>query len=473
MILTRFVRIQLAVFLVLTIIGVSVMALKYVQLPAMAGIGRNAVTVSMPSAGGLYKHANVTYLGSNVGTVKSVDLTETGVEAKLSIDSGADIPEDSIAAVRSVSAIGEQYVEFTPQSDGGPFVGDGFVVPQSRVEMPTDIGPILDEANALIAVIPRDQLTTLIDETFLAFNDSAGDLKVLIESAKAVVQEATDNVDPTTTLIEELGPLLNTQVVSGAEMRAWVNNLASFTGQLVKSDPELRSVLQNAPGATSVADQLLQDINPSLPIIMANTVGIGQVTLTYNDSIQQLLVVYPALMGSLQTLVQYAEKHENKLPLDFHLMLNDPPACSMGYLAPEQRRPPSDVEIPITPEGIFCRIPQDSSDAVRGARNSPCPGQPGKRAPTPALCEDPQGYVPLGENTRPFGPSQPLVPNVAPSPYQEFGQIETASYNPGTGEYVGPDGEVYADQSLAQSGGGTDAGAPAKSWRAMMSTPTN
>lgn len=473
MILSRFVRIQLVVFLVLTVVGVSVMALSYVQLPSMVGIGRDAVTVKMPSAGGLYKHANVTYLGSTVGTVKAVNLTDTGVEAKLSIDSGADIPEDSIASVRSVSAIGEQYVEFTPQSDGGPFVGDGSVVPQSSVEMPTDIGPILDEANALLAVIPRDQLTTLIDETFLAFNDSAGDLKVLVESAKAVVQEATDSVEPTTTLIEELGPLLNTQVVSGAEMRAWVNNLASFTGQLVKSDPELRSVLENAPGTTSVADQLLQDINPSLPLMLANTAGVGQVALTYNDSIQQLLVVYPALMSTLQTVVQKAEKNGNKLPLDFHLQLNDPAACSMGYLSPEQRRPPSDVTIPVTPEGIYCRIPQDSSDSVRGARNSPCPNHPGKRAPTPELCEDPQGYVPLGESVKPFGPSQPLVPGVAPSPYQGLGDIETAAYNPGTGEYVGPDGEVYVDRSLVQSGAGDATGAPADSWQAMMSTPTD
>ncbi|WP_024793566.1 MCE family protein [Tomitella biformata] len=473
MILTRFVRIQLAIFLVLTVVGVSVMAIKYVQLPAMFGIGRNAVTVHMPSTGGLYKNANVTYLGSTVGTVKSVDLTASGVQAKVSIDSGANIPVDSKVSVRSVSAIGEQYLEFTPQSNGGPLIGNGFEVPADRVQMPTDIGPILDEANQLLEVIPREQLTTMIDETFLAFNDSAGDLKVLIESAKAVIEEATGSVEPTKTLIEELGPLLDTQVVSGDDMRAWVNSLASFTGQLVKSDPELRSVLAQAPGATSVADQLMKDISPTLPLMLANTVSVGQVTMTYNDSIQQLLVVYPALMGALQTLVQKAVKDNNKLPLDFHLALNDPQGCSMGYLSPEQRRPANDVTIPVTPDGIYCRIPQDAQMSVRGARNAPCPLTPGKRAPTPALCEDSTGYVPLGEPTPPFGPAQPDVPGAEITPYQEFGQVGTASYDPGTGQYVAPNGEVYADSSLVPSGANGATSAPADSWQAMLSTPSN
>lgn len=471
MILTRFVRIQLAIFLVLTVIGVSVMAISYVKLPAMFGIGRDTVTVHMPSTGGLYPNANVTYLGSTIGTVKSVDLTDDGVKAKLSIDSGAKIPQDSLASIRSVSAIGEQYVEFTPQSDDKPFIGDGFNVPVGRVVMPTDIGPILDEANALLEVIPQEQLTTMIDETFLAFNDSAGDLKVLIESAKAVIEEATDSVGPTKTLIEELGPLLDTQVVSGEDMRAWVNNLASFTGQVVKSDPELRSILAQAPAATSVADQLLQEINPTLPLMLANTVGIGQITMTYNDSIQQLLVVYPALMTALQTIVQKAMLDGNKLPLDFHLQLNSPQSCNMGYLGPDQRRPPNDVTIPVTPDGIFCRVPQDSEIAVRGARNSPCPLQPGKRAPTPVECEDPAGYIPLGDPVTPFGPPQPNIPGVAPTPYQEFGEIGTASYDPGTGEYMGPDGEVYVDRSLIQGGANGASGAPASSWQAMLSTP--
>lgn len=473
MMLSRFIRIQLVIFLVMTVVGVSVMLVQYVRVGDMLGIGRDKITVDLPTTGGLYESGNVTYRGSNIGKVKSVDLTEDGVKARLSVDSGAKIPQDTEVAVRSVSAIGEQYVEFLPRTDGGPYLSDGAEILESDVSMPTDIGPILDEADKLLSTVPREKLATLVDETFTAFDGAAPDLKKLIESSKALIGEAQDNVDATKSLLTELGPLLETQIVSSDDLRDWVRNLAQFTGQLKSNDPQLRSVLDNAPTTMDEAQGLLQDVHKSLPMLMANAVAVGKVAYTYNDSIQQMLVVYPALMGALQTLTQFSSTHGDKLPLDFHLQLNDPPACSVGYLAPDQRRPPNEVTVPVTPDGIYCQVPQDSDIAVRGARNAPCPDQPGKRAATPAQCADPRGFVPLGENPAPIGPPQDPVPGVPPGTYQQQGEIGTASYNPGTGQYVGPDGNVYVDESLAHSDGADDSSAPTDSWQALLTAPSD
>ena len=44
-----------------------------------------------------------------------------------------------------------------------------------------------------------------------------------------------------------------------------------------------------------------------------------------------------------------------------------------------------------TPDGLYCKLPQDSPIAVRGARNYPCMDKPGKRAPTVEICESDQG----------------------------------------------------------------------------------
>ena len=42
------------------------------RIAAMIGIGRYAITVELPSTGGLYKNSNVTYRGQSVGVVKAV-----------------------------------------------------------------------------------------------------------------------------------------------------------------------------------------------------------------------------------------------------------------------------------------------------------------------------------------------------------------------------------------------------------------
>lgn len=176
MMLTKFVRIQLIIFAVLTVVGLIVMATQYVRVPAMVGIGRYDVTVELPATGGLYKNSNVTYRGQTIGVVNAVELSETGVNARLSLESGVKVPSDVDAAVKSVSAIGEQFVDLIPHTDSsGAIVVDGHlengsVIPEDRTSIPQDVGAMLDQADLLLQSISDTKLKTVIDESFKAFN---------------------------------------------------------------------------------------------------------------------------------------------------------------------------------------------------------------------------------------------------------------------------------------------------------------
>ena len=64
--LTRFVRIQLTIFTIVSIIGILAMIFFYMQVPTLLGIGKMTVTVELPAAGGLYRFSNVTYRGVEV-----------------------------------------------------------------------------------------------------------------------------------------------------------------------------------------------------------------------------------------------------------------------------------------------------------------------------------------------------------------------------------------------------------------------
>ncbi len=100
------------------------------------------------------------------------------------------------------------------------------------------------------------------------------------------------------------------------------------------------------------------------------------------------------------------------LPLsDFSLTVADPNGCTVGFLPPSQWRNPADTTTIDTPEGLYCKLPQDSPISVRGARNYPCMGHPGKRAPTVELCNDPKGFVPIAIRQHTLGPN-PFDPNL-------------------------------------------------------------
>jgi phospholipid/cholesterol/gamma-HCH transport system substrate-binding protein len=139
--------ITLAVFAVISTLAAGIVGLYYAQLPAVyLGIGRYTVKVQLERAGELYRAGNVTYRGVEVGKVSKVHLTDTGVEAVLSLQSGVDIPADLTAYVHSASAIGEQYVDLVPRSARGPLLKNGDVIPQDRTVVPPNINSLLAAA---------------------------------------------------------------------------------------------------------------------------------------------------------------------------------------------------------------------------------------------------------------------------------------------------------------------------------------
>ena len=449
MMLTKFVRVQLIIFAILTVIGLVAMATQYVGAPAMVGIGRYNVTVQLPTTGGLYQYSNVTYRGTTVGEVQSVELTSDGVDAKMSIDSDFTIPADVDAEVKSVSAVGEQYVDLIPKSSDGPALSDGDVIPVERSSVPQDVGPMLDQADTLLRSISDTRLRTVVDESFKAFNGAGPDLQKLIDSTRLFVQEANANSGETIQLLDQLGPLLDGQVVSSDAIRSWTSNLATFTDQLRASDPDLRAILEKGPNAAATANKLFQDLQPTLPILLANLVSIGEVGVIYNAGIEQILVLYPPITAALMTAAGAGPPDEGAI-VNFQLEVNDPPSCTTGFLPADQRRDPSEMSVPDTPADLFCKVDQSDSTAVRGSRNLPCMEYPGRRAPTPEICRSEEGYVPLGNNP-PWGPVEQGEPSYTEIPSGESSvapAVAARPYDPQTGMYVAPGGVAYAQPGL-------------------------
>lgn len=469
MTLTKFVRIQLSIFAVLTVVGLVIMGGTYVKVPAMFGIGRYEVTVQLPATGGLYQQANVAYRGTNVGVVREVRLTTAGVEAKLSINSDYKIPSDVDAWVRSVSAVGEQYVDLIPaENRKGGNLNDGAVIAAERTKLPQDVGSLLDQSDRLLSSIADTQLRQVIDEAFRAFNGAGPDLQRFIDSASLLVQEAQDSKEPTKQLLDQIGPLLDTQIESDSDIRSWTNDLATVTDQLREHDPALRSVLREGPSAMQRVTAQFNDLQPTLPLLLNNLVSVGQVGVTYHAGLEQILVVYPPLVAALLTAIRGPASYGAMV--DFMMVVNDPPACTTGFIPPDQWRPPSDTSRLDTPPGLYCKVPQDAKEAVRGIRNTPCMEFPGVRAPSPELCRT--GYVPEANNP-PYGPPQPIAPaaappedpgTVAPASYGGTTPASARAYDPSTGVYIGPDGRTYRQGDIGQGGAGT----VPSSWQAML-----
>lgn len=176
-------KVQLAVFAMIAVISGAVMIFRYIDLPAMVfGAGHYTVTLELPRAGGLYPRGNVTYRGTEVGRIDAVHLTDTGVNAVLSLKSGIDIPSDLQARVHSTSAIGEQYVELRPRIGDAPPLKNGDVIPPTDTSLPPDIDALLDALSRGLAAIPHENLQTVIAESYTAVGGLGPELSRLRHS---------------------------------------------------------------------------------------------------------------------------------------------------------------------------------------------------------------------------------------------------------------------------------------------------
>ena len=408
--LTRFVRTQLAIFVTVSVIGVTAMALFYVQVPTLLGIGRYTVTLELPSTGGLYRFSNVTVRGVQVGKVTDIAMTHSGPRATLSLSTSPRVPADLHAEVRSVSAVGEQYVDLQPRTDKGPYLGNGSVIPAEDVSVPQKVGPMLDQVSALLGSVPQERIADLLDETSQALDGSSYDLGSLIDSSAAISADLADNADPAARLIDDSAPLLDGQLQTTDAVRQWADNLAGITRQIDDNDAAVRNILQSGPGAADETARLLSDLQPTLPVLLANLTTVGQIALPYNPGVEQLLVLFPPYVAALQGFA-LPWNNPTGWPLgDFTATSGDPPACTVGFLPPSEWRSPADYTEIDTPDDLYCKLPQDSPLAVRGARNTPCMEQPGKRAPTVEMCNSDRPYYPLSLRQHALGPN-PIDPN--------------------------------------------------------------
>lgn len=502
--LHRKVWIQLGVLGSVTVIAGAVMLFGFVQAPALMGVGRYQVTLELPRSGGLYPTSVVTYRGDEIGRVTSVDVTDVGVRAVLTLESDTPVPADVSAAVHSRSAIGEQFVELTPNGAGGPNLRDGDAIAAGRVSVPADIAGLLDATNTALQAIPRENLRTLVDEADTAVGGLGRELARIVDGSTAIATDAGTVTDQLTTLIDQSPEVLDSQARTADSIQTWASRMASVTGQFAAQDAAFGDLLNQGGPALREGQALFDRFAPALPVLLANMVSLGDIAVTYRADLEQLLVLYPqgtAVMSAITTANANTKQAYRGIYLDFNLNLNWPPPCNTGFLPARQQRIPTDVDAPDRPSGeLYCRVPQNSDLNVRGVRNIPCETKPWKRAPTVEICESDEEYVPLNDGynwkgdpnatlsgqgvpqyppgvsapgeppppigggnsnaTEPAGAPQPTGPIAGTSVGGAPQNVAVAVYDPATGSYIGPDGRRYTQRNLAQSG--------ERSWESML-----
>ncbi|MEO6086685.1 MAG: MlaD family protein [Umezawaea sp.] len=367
----RKIKLQIGAFLVIALVGVSFVGAKYVGLGRLVGSSGYVVTMQLADSGGIFANAEVAYRGVTIGRVGALRLAADGVEVDLGIDPDAPpVPADLNAVVANRSAVGEQFVDLRPKTDGGPYLQAGSVIPRSSTKIPPPVDTLLANLDAFAKSVPTDALRTVVDELDIAFNGTGPDLQRLLDSTRSFTQTATDHLPQTKALLSDGVTVLTTQAQQGSAIRSFSGDLRLLAEQLKKSDGDLRNLIAVSPQAAEQVSALLRESGPNLGVLFANLLTTSNILVTRLDGLEQIAVTYPIVVGGGFTVAP------GDGTAHFGLALNvfDPAPCTVGYEGTKIRQGTDTTPVALNTQA-YCALARGSATTVRGAQNAPFGGQ--------------------------------------------------------------------------------------------------
>ncbi|MFF0532403.1 MCE family protein [Nocardia amikacinitolerans] len=372
--MTRLVRNQLVVFLVIAVIGVIFVGAKYIRLDHMLGFGHYEVRVDAEQTGGIYKGAEVTYRGVPVGRVGDLALTDEGVSMTLVIDSDSPrIPASAEAVVANRSAIGEQYLDLRPDSDSAPYLKEGSVI--SGAQTPIPVEQLVSSVDHFTRTVDLEALNTTVTELGKAFDGKGDDLQVLLQALNEFTTTFHETLPETIQLIRDGRVVFGTQAEQADAIRRFSDGLDRLTAQLRASDPAIRRLIGTGADAGEQVGALLDESGGALTEDLANLRVLMQGISPKFYALRPLLQMLPQLsLGASATAPGDGTSH-------FGLVLetNNPPACTVGYEGTQRileqmkaENPDFDDtrdEFPFNTEAK-CLVPFGNPTAVRGGERA-------------------------------------------------------------------------------------------------------
>jgi phospholipid/cholesterol/gamma-HCH transport system substrate-binding protein len=279
-------------------LGVFILGLYFIGVDILnyhLGAQPFPVSVLVPAASGLYPGASVDYRGVVVGQVTSLDLSPTGVTITLGVNPGARIPDNGVAEIKQLSALGEQYLDFQPTHSGAPYLQAGSVIPASRVVQPTPIGTALDNLSLLLNSVNGNDLQTFESWLASAFIGTGPGLHQIITTGQELFDSLAAAQPETVNLIEDGNTDLHTFKATSGDFKTFAKNLASFTGQLVASNGDLHDLINNASAAANTVGPFLASNDPTIAALIANFATDSQAANVYQPAVQALFQILPVV----------------------------------------------------------------------------------------------------------------------------------------------------------------------------------
>ncbi|QLY32397.1 MCE family protein [Nocardia huaxiensis] len=323
------------------------------------------VTVELASSAGLSAGNDVTFRGSRIGRVLEVRVSGDGIAAVADIEDAVRIPVGGTVAVGRLSAAGEQYLDFRPDSDTGPYLRDGDVVERSRTTVPVTIQSVFSNLSDFIGGMNPDRLNVIIDELDKALAGGPDRLRNMVSGISRAMAGLSDLLPQTRQLIENLEIIADTTAHAQPDLGTLTRAGGVLFEQFAAADAELRGLLERGPDQLATLGGFVSETQDPMTNLVTNFVAITKAAKLRAPAIAAL---FPALRAGSEALGVPA--HDGA----YHTLI-DPwprPICEYETIPVVPTEVTTDTRVRLY---NYC-VTSNPALQVRGSANAPRPDVP-------------------------------------------------------------------------------------------------
>jgi hypothetical protein len=263
--------------------------------------------------------------------------------------------------VSGLSPAGEQYIDFTADSDAGPYLSDGAVIAQGKATVPVSLAELLAHADGALAQVDTTKLELIKKE--LSLSDQGPQKLAEIVDGGTFLLSTLDSVLPETTSVLRTSRIVLTMAADKSDgISVATDNLNSTFDGITEMRDGYRRLTDEAPGTLTAIDNLFTDNSDTMVQLLGSLTTTSQLLYLRVPALNALFPNYrTSALDAIGSVM-----HDNGLWATGDIYPRY--ACEYG----NPRRPPSAADYPEPFMYGYCRDDHPGV-LVRGAKNAPRP----------------------------------------------------------------------------------------------------
>lgn len=248
-------------------------------------------TAYFADAGGINPGNDVTISGIRVGAVKSLALAGASAKVAFTVDRKLAVGDQSLAAIRTDTVLGERSLAITPRG-----AGSGTVIPLERTTAPYTLNNALQDLGGNVRALDKPQL----EQALQVLTDSMRDATPQLRGALDGVAALSRSINRRDEALEQL--LAHAKSVTGV-----LNQRADQVNQLVLDGNQLFGALDERRQALGALIAGIDDVSEQLSGFVAdNQREIGPTLEKLNAVLDNMNERSDRISGAMERLPGYA-----------------------------------------------------------------------------------------------------------------------------------------------------------------------